>query len=138
MLCTVQQKPVFNSRWFVKRESLRHADAKSTLFFPWNLKWMPFSGTVAMHLQLHTLHAYLISLWFKVYTKGGSELTRAYKCTLLWSHTPGEWLCACKIWQSLVTFGRYLLTTETFLYKIICAWNFGHKDQVVFDDIDCK
>ena len=29
-----------------------------------------------------------------------------YMCNVLWSYTPGEWLCVCKIWQLLVTFRR--------------------------------
>ena len=35
-------------------------------------------------------------------------------------------------------FGRYLLTTETSLYRVTRAWNIGHKKQVVSDHRDRK
>ena len=51
---------------------------KSTLFFSLNSEVKAIFPTVTMHLQLYTLIPY-ISLWFKVYTKGGSKFTQAYQ-----------------------------------------------------------
>ena len=44
----------------------------------------------------------------------------------------------CKIWQLLEVFGRWSLNTRTFLYNIIGAWNFVHKDLVVAEHRDRK
>ena len=46
-------------------------------------------------------------------------------------------LCV-QIWWSLVVFGRWSPTTETFLYRVIHARNFGHKKQAVSDHRDHK
>ena len=35
-------------------------------------------------------------------------------------------------------FGRWSRTTETFVYRVIHAWNFGHKRQVAADHRDRK
>ena len=54
-----------------------------------------------------TCNRYLTSLWFKVYTKGSSKFTQAYYMrTLLWSYTPGEWLCVCVCVQNLEVAGH--------------------------------
>ena len=62
--------------------------------------------------SLKTLAAvYLTSLLFKVYTKGGSKLTQTYNKVHVYSTVvpySGTFTCKwlCKIWQSVVVFGR--------------------------------
>ena len=79
---------------------------KVNTFFSSNSKRKPFSRTVKqMHLQLYRLISYIFVAQ-SVY-KRCSKLTPAYNKVhmySMWSHTLGEWLYACKIWRSLVTF----------------------------------
>ena len=82
-----------------------------------NSRWKAFSEQWQHTLQLYTL----ISCIFTVHTVVPYSGTR-------------KWLCACKFCR----FGRQSLTRETFLYKVIRAWNFGHKDLGIFGHRDHK
>ena len=76
---------------------------KSKLFFSSSLKWKPFSCNTLGRC----IHQYFASLWFIAYTKGAQSLHKPitrymYMCALLWSYTPGEWLCV----QNLLVTGH--------------------------------
>ena len=69
-------KRVLKAMSSVKRGSLRHAYAKSTLFFSLNSKWKAFSDPFQQLQHIcRCTYWYLTSLLFKVYTKGCSKLT---------------------------------------------------------------
>ena len=105
----VQQKTVLKGRWSGKRGSLWHAHAKSTLFFSSNLKGKAFSEQ--LQPTCSCIHWYLTFLLYKVYKKVVPSLhkpTTRYMFTLRWyaGTFTCKWLCSCKIWRSLVAFGR--------------------------------
>ena len=90
----VKQKPVLNSRWSVKRGSLRHAHASHHFCSP----QIQSRRHSPMNLQLHTLdilHLCCSKFAQKVVPSLHKPTTRYMCSTLLWSHT-----------QSLVTFSR--------------------------------
>ena len=66
------------------------------------------------------IYTLITSLLFQVYRKCGSKLTQAYNkihvyaTVVPYSGTSTcKWLCACKIWWSLVTFSRYSRSLQT-------------------------
>ena len=77
--------------------------------------------TVPMHLQ--AVYTDILSLlhrrWFQVYILQVNGSVHA-KFGSRWSRSAGS------------------RSPQKLLYKIIHAWNFCHKDQVVFDHSDCK
>ena len=111
----VQQKPVLNSRWFVKPGSLRHAMQSQPVCFPQirNGGIFPLAA-----VYTHILHICCSKCTQKVVPSLHKPTTTRYMCTLLWSQA----LCV----QNLVVTShvwQVVLTTETFLYKIIHAWS---------------
>ena len=94
-------------RWSVKRGSLRHAHARSSLFFSSNSMWKAFSKP--SQNTCNCMHWYLTSLLFKVCTKFQAYIQAYNKVHVLVCSTvvpyscTCKWLCVCKIWWSLVT-----------------------------------
>ena len=91
---------------------------KVTLFISSNSKWKPFSYQSQCNC---TCISWILHFF-------GSKFTQKVVQSL---HKPTT-TCMCTL------LGQGSLTTETFSYKIIRAWHFGLKDQVVFDCRDRK
>ena len=99
--------------------------------------WKPFLEQ--SQCTFGCIHWYLTSLWFKVYTK---KWFQAYTCLQQGIHVYStvvpysRWIALCvQIWPCSAGSRS---PQRLFLYKIISAWNFGDKNQVVFDHGDCK
>ena len=94
----MQQKTVLKGRWSVKWGLLRHAHAKSILFFSSNLKERHFLNS---RNALAAVYTDILHLCCSKFTKKVVPIlhkpTTRYVCTLLWSHTQVHLHVSCSV-----------------------------------------